>query len=76
MFFLEGCERRIRLKGNGLQLKKIGETRKTQKKVQNNFRGTPIFLQNDPIFRPKTELFKTRSLQVAIVVRVGNGSNP
>jgi len=38
--------------------------------VLNNLRGTPVFLQNGPVFRPKTDPFLTRSLQVAFVVRV------
>jgi hypothetical protein len=43
------------LKGNGLQRKKSPKTEKTQKKVQNNFGGTPVFLQNGPDFRAKTD---------------------
>jgi hypothetical protein len=61
-FFLEGLERRLLLRSNGLQRKKSQKTEKTQKNVQNNFRGTPVFLQNGPILRPKTDLFKKHSL--------------
>jgi hypothetical protein len=50
---------------NGLRRKKSQKRGKTQKKVQNNFRGTPDFLQNGPIFRPKTEPWKRHGLQVA-----------
>jgi hypothetical protein len=47
---------------NGLRRKKSQKTGKTQKKVQNNFRGTPDFLQNGPIFRPKTGMLKGHGL--------------
>jgi hypothetical protein len=70
MIFLEGLDRRLWLKGNGLQRDKSQKTGKTQKKVQNNFRGTPVFLQNGPDFRTKTALEKTHHLQAAAVVRV------
>jgi hypothetical protein len=55
-FLLEGLERRLSLEGNGLQLRESHKMEKTQKKVQNNFGGTPVFLQNGPFFRPKTAL--------------------
>jgi hypothetical protein len=45
-----------------LRWEKSQKTGKTQKKVQNSFGGTPVFLQNDPDFGPKMDLFKTRSL--------------
>jgi hypothetical protein len=53
------------LEGNGLGRKKSQKNGKTRKKVQNNFRETPVFLQNAPEFRPKTGLDKMHSLQVA-----------
>jgi hypothetical protein len=52
-FFLEGSERRMWLKGNGLELEKAGKTGKTQKKAQNNFPDTADFLQNAPTFSAK-----------------------
>jgi hypothetical protein len=58
------------LKGNGLRWKQSHKTGKTQKKVQNNFRRTPVFLQNGPEFRAKTGHDQMRHLQVALVVRV------
>jgi hypothetical protein len=70
MIFLEGLDRRLWLKGNGLQRGQSQKIGKTQKKVQNNFPDTPVFLQNGPKFRPKTDLDKTHSLQAAPVVRV------
>jgi hypothetical protein len=42
---LKGLDGRLSLKGKGLQRKKPRKTGKTRKKVQNNFRGTPDFLQ-------------------------------
>ena len=56
-FFLEGPERRLWLNGNGLQRKTSQKTGKTRKKVQNNFRGTPVFLQNGLDFRTKNSRF-------------------
>jgi hypothetical protein len=41
-FFLERRGRRLSLRGNGLRRKKSGNIEKTRKKVQNNFRGTPV----------------------------------
>jgi hypothetical protein len=38
------------LKRNGLQWKKSQKTEKTQKKVQNNFPKTPVFLQKRAYF--------------------------
>jgi hypothetical protein len=64
-FFWEGLGGRKLPRNNGLQRKKSQKTGKTQKKVQNNFRGTPIFLQKGPFFRPKTGLYKRHGLQVA-----------
>jgi hypothetical protein len=64
-FFSEGSDRRRPLRGNGLQREKSPKTGKTQKKVQNNFRGTPVFLQNGPDFRPRTGLEKAHHLQGA-----------
>jgi hypothetical protein len=61
-FFLEGLDRRWSLQGNGLQREKSQKTGETQKKVQNNFRGTPVFLQNGPVFGPKTGLVCGHSL--------------
>jgi hypothetical protein len=61
-FFLEGSDRRLSLKGNGLHRKKSQKTGKMQKKVQNNFRGTPVFLQKAPIFPSKTVHEKTHDL--------------
>jgi hypothetical protein len=58
-------DRRLCLKGNGLGLKKTRKIYKPRKKVQNSFGGTPVFLQNTPLFRPKTALVKTHNLQVA-----------
>jgi hypothetical protein len=58
-------DRRLSLEGNGLQRGKSQKTWKTRKKVQNSFRGTPVFLQNGPVFSPKTGLFKASHLQVA-----------
>jgi hypothetical protein len=69
-FFLEGLDRRLSLRRNGLQRKKSQQTGKMRKKVQNNSSGTPVFLQNGLDFRPKTGLDKTHSLQVAPAVRV------
>ncbi len=54
-FFLAGLERRLWLKGNGLQRKKPQKTVKTLKKVQIIFRGTPVILQNGPFFWAKNE---------------------
>jgi hypothetical protein len=62
---LKGPDRRLWLKGNGLQRKKTQKAGKTGKKVQNSFRGTPVFLQNSPNFPPKTGLLKKHSLQAA-----------
>jgi hypothetical protein len=59
---LEGWDRRFWLKGNGLRRQKSQNNGKTQKKVQNNFRGTRVFLQNGPVFRPKTAVDKTHGL--------------
>jgi hypothetical protein len=42
-FFLGGVDRRLPLKGNGLRGGKQEKAKKTQKKVQNNFRGTGVF---------------------------------
>jgi hypothetical protein len=53
-FFLKGLDRRLSLKGNRLQREKSQKTGKTRKKVQNNFRETPVFLQNGLDFRTKT----------------------
>jgi hypothetical protein len=64
-FFSEGLVRRWPLRGNGLQRGKSPKTGKTQKKVENNFRGTPVFLQKGPVFRPKTGLLGTHGLYVA-----------
>jgi hypothetical protein len=61
-FFLEGLDRRLSLIRNCLRRKKSQKTGKTRKKVQNNFGGTPFFLQNDLDFRPKTGPDKTHSL--------------
>ncbi len=61
-FFLERSDRRLWLKGNGLQRKKSPKTEKTRKKVQNNFRGTMVFLQKACIFRPKTVPVRRRDL--------------
>jgi hypothetical protein len=55
---------------NTLQAGKQEKAMKPQKKVLNNFRGTHVFLQNGPVFGPKTDLEKTHGLQVAFVVRV------
>jgi hypothetical protein len=55
-FFCEGLDRRLSLRGNGLRRRKSQKRGKTQKKVQNNFRGTPAFLQKALVFRPKTDL--------------------
>jgi len=52
----------LSLKHNGLQLEKPRKSRKTRKKVQNNFRGTPVFLQNDPTFWLKTDLERTHDV--------------
>jgi hypothetical protein len=61
-FFLEGLERRLWLKINGLQQEKSQKVGKMRKKVQNKFHGTPVFLRNGPIYRPKTVLFRRHSL--------------
>jgi hypothetical protein len=47
---------------NSLRGEKQEKAMKPQKKVLNNFRGTHVFLQNGPFFRPKTDLEKRRSL--------------
>jgi hypothetical protein len=54
-----------------LQAGKQEKAWKTQKNVLNIFRGTPVFLQNGPVFGPKTALKKTHRMQVAGAVRVG-----
>jgi hypothetical protein len=43
-FILEGSGRWLRLQGNGLRRRKSRKSEKTRKKVQNNFRGTPVLL--------------------------------
>jgi hypothetical protein len=62
---LEGLDRRLSLRRNGLQREKSQKTGKTQKKVLNNFPDTPVFLQNGLDFPPKTALARRRRLQVA-----------
>ena len=70
-FSLEGLDRRLSLKGNGLQRKKSQKTGKTRKKAQNSFSGTHVFLpslcelrrtslRNGPVYRPKTVLLILR----------------
>jgi hypothetical protein len=52
-FFWEGMGGPKLPGNNGLRRKKSQKRGKTQKKVQNNFRGTPDFLQNGPFFGQK-----------------------
>jgi hypothetical protein len=61
-FFMEGLDRRLTLRRNWLQRKKSRKMEKTRKKVQNNFGGTPVFLQNGPVFRSRTGADYMRSL--------------
>jgi hypothetical protein len=68
-------DRHLSLKGNDLQRIKSRKTMGTRKKVSNIFPDTPVFLPNGPVFWPKTALLKRHRLQVAAVVRVGNGVN-
>jgi hypothetical protein len=62
-FFLEGLDRRLSLKGNGLRAKKSQENRKTRKKVLNISMESSVLL-------PNKANFTGRDLQVALVARV------
>jgi hypothetical protein len=49
---LGGSGGRLWLAGNGLQEKKSCKSEKTRKKVQNNFRRTPVFLPKRAVLGP------------------------
>jgi hypothetical protein len=49
-FVLERFAARFRFNRNHLQRKNSPKTKKTQNKVQNSSRQTPVFLQNQRLF--------------------------